>query len=145
MDFQVPEGSAANNSYLVRYNENMWLALSNESRAHCMATWTDKAKAAGCAFLVVMLVPDALFPSGPNTKPYVYVSARVAKTEPKPFKALITYTAILEDGTKWCDAAFQANLKRHVATLLKDTPGKIMLRVTNPGGQLLHESLLRAA
>lgn len=145
MDFNVPEGSASDNSYLVKYSEDLWQALPEATKNHCIDTWTQKARAASCAFMVVMLIPDPMFPSGPNVRPYVHISMRVIASEPKPFKVLIIYAAILEDGTKWCDAAFQANLKRHVLTTLKDASGKIMLRVTDGQGQLLHESMLRAA
>lgn len=78
--------TAGADTYFVRYDENLFLAYDLEQRQFCYETWIAKARPMGCKRLTVQLIPDDLFPSFGNEKPYIYYNEAIAQPDAKPYK-----------------------------------------------------------
>lgn len=97
---RVVDNYAGQPCYLVEYDEDQWNKYDAEAKEHCFDTWAARAKPMGCMFVVLRLYPDALFPSGEHTAPYVVRSYAVAQDEFDPY-TLSTKLAVEIHADTW--------------------------------------------
>lgn len=82
------EGTLAGKVYLVEYDEEAWLTTPAETQQYCVDTWIKKAKPLGARFLVLRLVPDALFPLRGNDAPYIHERYPIEQAPERGFVAV---------------------------------------------------------
>lgn len=85
--------------YLVEYDEDLWNRFDQKGQDHCFATWAKKAKPLGALYVVLRLVPDALFPSGDKTQPYIAKQVPVELDILDPILVTVKLTANIERTT----------------------------------------------
>lgn len=78
--------TAGGGTYFVRYDENLFLAYDEEQRQQCYDMWTKKAIPLGCTRLTVQLLPDELFPTHGNEKPYIFYNEAISQPGARPYK-----------------------------------------------------------
>ena len=94
----VPEGTASDQTYLVSYSEDLWFALPEDRREYCKYVWTLKATSVkGVKYVMLRLLPDELFPSFGNEKPYIMWQDRIERAYEAPFKVELTFDVYLRD------------------------------------------------
>lgn len=92
----VPDGTASDQMYLVSYSEDLWFALPEERREFCKYTWTLKATSMpGVKYVALRLLPDELFPSFGNEKPYIMWQERIERADAAPFVVELTVDVYL--------------------------------------------------
>lgn len=100
---RITENSAGQPCYLVEYDEDQWLKYDKEGQDFCFEQWARKAKPMGAMFVVLRLVPDALFPSTDKTVPYVARSYPVEQETFDPVTISVKLTASIHADT-WANA-----------------------------------------
>jgi hypothetical protein len=98
------ENYAGQPCYLVEYDEDQWNKYDKEGQEHCFKTWAGKAKPMGAVFVVLRLIPDALFPSGDKTLPYIARSYPVEQETFNPVTVTCKLTATIHTDT-WQQAS----------------------------------------
>lgn len=96
---RMTENSAGQPCYLVEYDEDQWLKYDKEGQDFCFEQWSRKAKPMGALFVVLRLIPDALFPSGDKTVPYVVRSYPVDQETFNPITVTTTLKAQIHSDT----------------------------------------------
>jgi hypothetical protein len=86
-------GTASDNSYMVSYDEVAFKAISEDDLADYAALWELEAEQAGCRYLAVRVVPDALFGDG---KPYIAIQKDF---NPAPWSIKAIIVVELREGT----------------------------------------------
>jgi hypothetical protein len=100
---RMTENSAGQPCYLVEYDEDLWNKYDKAGQEHCFETWAKKAKPMGAQFVVLRLIPDALFPSGDKTIPYVARSYPVDQETFNPVTVTVKLSAQIHADT-WANA-----------------------------------------
>lgn len=100
---RMTENSAGQPCYLVEYDEDLWSKYDKAGQEHCFETWAKKAKPMGAQFVVLRLIPDALFPSGDRTIPYVARSYPVDHETFNPVTVTVKLSAQIHADT-WANA-----------------------------------------
>lgn len=96
---RIVENHAGQPCYLVEYDEDQWNKYDKEGQEHCLTTWAGKAKPMGAVFVVLRLIPDALFPSGEKVVPYVARSYPVEQDTFNPVTVACKLTATIHADT----------------------------------------------
>jgi hypothetical protein len=90
--------------YLVEYDEDQWNRYGKEAQDQCFEAWAKKAKPLGACFVVLKLFPDAIFPSGDKTAPYVARSYPIEQETFNPVSVTCKLTASIHPDT-WQNAS----------------------------------------
>jgi hypothetical protein len=111
---RITENHAGQPCYLVEYDEDQWNKYDKEGQEHCFAEWAKKAKPMGCVFVVLRLLPDALFPHGRQDAPYVARSYPVGQETFNPVTITCKLTACIDADT-WVHASEGDRIKLKTA------------------------------
>lgn len=90
------EGRASEGAYLVERDEDQWNGYDETRQNNCWRRWRKLAIENGCARVVLKLVPDVVFPSGSNTRPYVARVEPIIGDEDSPFKVQVRVSAVID-------------------------------------------------
>jgi hypothetical protein len=111
---RIVENHAGQPCYLVEYNEDLWTKYDKAGQEFCFEQWARKAKPMGAVFVVLRLIPDALFPSGDKTLPYVARSYPVEQEAFNPVTVSCKLTAMIHPDS-WEHASEGQRIKMRTA------------------------------
>lgn len=100
---RIVENHAGQPCYLVEYDEDLWNRYDKAGQERCFEIWANKAKPLGAYFVVLKLFPDALFPSGDKSIPYVARSYPVDRETFNPVTVTVKLSAQIHADT-WANA-----------------------------------------
>lgn len=127
--------------WVVDYDEDQWFKYDERGQQHCIDTWIAKAKPMGCHYLVIMLTPDALFPSRDKTVRYVYRSIPIDQGNFDPFIATVRCQVSIDTDT-WEHASdgqrieLRAKARARAAMTVAPFPGASYTIVAREGKEL---------
>jgi hypothetical protein len=101
---RIVENHAGQPCYLVEYDEDQWIKYDKEGQEFCFEQWARKAKPMGAVFVVLRLIPDALFPISDKTVPYIVRSYPVEQETFNPVTVTCKLTATIHADT-WAHAS----------------------------------------
>lgn len=132
---RIVENHAGQPCYLVEYDEDQWLKYDKEGQDYCFTTWAGKAKPLGAVFVVLRLIPDALFPSGEHTIPYIARSYPIEQDTFDPVTVTTKLTANIHADTyasasemERCNLKLAARVKLGMHALGHGASYEIMVR-----------------
>ena len=117
--FNVEQNHAGQDCYVVQYDEDQWKRYDTERQEFCLAEWVKQATPMGAHYIVLRLLPDALFPSGDKTAPYVARTIPIQREDFDPVQISIKLCANIDADT-WDKASEmqRGNLKTAARTKL---------------------------
>lgn len=137
-DIDVPSGDAAGLTYFVQYDEDLWNALDDERRDFCKSEWVRKATPLdGVRFVVLRLIPDALFPSGEHETPYVAWQHEITEKDDDPdYEISVVISVVL--AVEWTPQ-LQSTIMRSLA---KQFPSGAKFAICTRKGYVLSRGVL---
>lgn len=140
VEVPAPDGLVVGLTYLVEYDEDTWLTMSEERREFCKAEWRKRAKPAkDVRHLALRLVPDELFPVHGRDRPYIAWQEPVDKPPPEGF----TVTAVLDVQLIGNDTHIDPVRRALISRAMEDkaAPGTPW-RILNKAGDVLEHGRL---
>lgn len=126
VDFTAPEGVVTGKTYLVNYDEDLWLALDNERREFCQQTWVEKAKVMPAVkWVVLKLIPDDLFPTNGHETPYIVWQLELKRPPECGFTVSSDIVVIVDNNFAFIQPKMRADISRALEDYKRGTPYSI--------------------
>lgn len=118
--------------YYIDYGEDAFLSLPDERKQYCYDTWVQKANDRKNKIVALRLIPDPLFPSGDNEKPYIFWQQKLEAAEVKQWSVEAKVQVFLTSTAE----VTEHYLLMIIAELRTRYPVRTVYEITQPWGDI---------